>query len=471
MGNFIVTPPSMVAVISGPEQSRMVIGECSFQRWFIESCEYLSLELITLAVRSVEAETVRGVRVTVGGTCQVKVDAFTGEDLEQNIPQITLACQHFLGKSAAHIHDALLRTLEGHQRQILGTLTGPCSFICFDRAAFSQRVREHIREDLKNMGFALVSYTVNQVQDSHGYMESLGATQTALVKREAAEGQSRNISEGKQRVAENESAADIAEATFRAEAHVSVAAEKEKRAAADRDLAVKQASYKSEINSAEAAAKAAFDIEKARQGQAVVRENTKQKTEEAIIMLEVTQQKAKEAVILLEVEGTEALRRQKNREGYALASLLEEKNKAEAVRNAADAKAHEITQIGNAEAAAILAKGEAEAKVLKLRGESFKSFGNAAIVQSIVDRLPDIAREIAAPLAKTEKMVFISGEGGGAGSRLTQDVGNILSQLPVTVEALTGVDITKGLDRYVGGGGTAGVGSAAAGAGTGAPAS
>lgn len=34
-GNFIVTPPSTVAVISGPEGSRMVIGECSFQRWFI----------------------------------------------------------------------------------------------------------------------------------------------------------------------------------------------------------------------------------------------------------------------------------------------------------------------------------------------------------------------------------------------------------------------------------------------------
>lgn len=36
------------------------------------------------------------------------------------------------------------------------------------------------------------------------------------------------------------------------------------------------------------------------------------------------------------------------------------------------------------------------------------------------------------------QMVFISGEGGGAGSRLTQDVGNILAQLPETVEALTG---------------------------------
>ncbi|CAN0500673.1 unnamed protein product [Ectocarpus sp. 8 AP-2014] len=35
-------------------------------------------------------------------------------------------------------------------------------------------------------------------------------------------------------------------------------------------------------------------------------------------------------------------------------------------------------------------------------------------------------------------MVFIAGEGGGAGSRLTKDVGNILAQLPETVEALTG---------------------------------
>ncbi|CAN0420162.1 unnamed protein product, partial [Ectocarpus sp. 13 AM-2016] len=39
-----------------------------------------------------------------------------------------------------------------------------------------------------------------------------------------------------------------------------------------------------------------------------------------------------------------------------------------------------------------------------LRGDSFQHFGNAAIVQSIVDRLPDIAREIAAPLAKTDKV-------------------------------------------------------------------
>eukprot|EP00752_Nemacystus_decipiens_P013019 g11517.t1 len=437
MGNCIITPPSQVAVISGPGKSRMVIGQCAFQKWFIESVEILSLELITLSVKSVEAETVRGVRVTVSGTCQVKVDAFTHDDLSQNLPQITLACQHFLGKSAEDVHQALLRTLEGHQRQILGTLT--VEELYKDRAAFSQRVREHIKEDLNNMGFALVSYTVNQVLDSQGYMEALGATQTALVKREAAEGESKNVSEAKKRVAENESSATMAEASYRAEAHVGVAMEDEKRALADRDLALKKAAYKAEVNHAEATAEVAFDIEKAKQGQTVVREQTKQRAEEALVMLDV--------------QGTEALTTQKQKEGVSLAMLIEEKNRAEAIRAKADAKAHEINQLGVAEAAAILAKGEAEAKVLEMRGDSFQHFGNAAIVQSIVDKLPDIAREIAAPLARTEKMVFISGENGGAGSRLTQDVGNILSQLPETVEALTGVDITKGLERYLGGGG------------------
>ena len=45
--------------------------------------------------------------------------------------------------------------------------------------------------------------------------------------------------------------------------------EDEKRAAADRDLMVKKAAYKKEINQAQAAAEVAFDIEKAKQEQIV----------------------------------------------------------------------------------------------------------------------------------------------------------------------------------------------------------
>lgn len=98
--------------------------------------------------------------------------------------------------------------------------------------------------------------------------------------------------------------------------------EDEKRAAADRDLAIKRAAYKAEVNQAEATASVAFDIEKAKQGQTVVREQTKQRAEEALI--------------LLDVQGTEALTMQKQKEGLSLAMLIEEKNKAEAIRAKAE---------------------------------------------------------------------------------------------------------------------------------------
>lgn len=50
------------------------------------------------------------------------------------------------------------------------------------------------------------------------------------------------------------------------------------------------------------------------------------------VVRETTRQKAEEAVIMLQVEETEALRIQKQKEGVSLAKLIEEKNKAEAVR-------------------------------------------------------------------------------------------------------------------------------------------
>ncbi|CAM9317947.1 unnamed protein product [Ascophyllum nodosum] len=121
--------------------------------------------------------------------------------------------------------------------------------------------------------------------------------------------------------------------------------------------------------------------------------------------------------------------------------LIEERNRAEAVRAKADAEA-------------ILAREEAEAKVLEMRGDAFAHFGNAAVVQSIVEKLPDIAREVAAPPSRTKKMVFVSGDCGGAGSHLNEDVGTISSQLPVTVEGSTRVDITKRLDHDLGDGST-----------------
>lgn len=49
-----------------------------------------------------------------------------------------------------------------------------------------------------------------------------------------------------------------------------------------------------------------------------------------------------------------------------------------------------------------------------------------------------IAAEVAAPLAKTDEIVLLGGE-----DKLTSEVTKLVSQLPPTVQALTGVDLTK----------------------------
>lgn len=50
-----------------------------------------------------------------------------------------------------------------------------------------------------------------------------------------------------------------------------------------------------------------------------------------------------------------------------------------------------------------------------------------------------IASKVAAPLSKTNDIVILSGEG----SRVTGEVTRLLAELPVSVNALTGVDLTK----------------------------
>lgn len=50
-----------------------------------------------------------------------------------------------------------------------------------------------------------------------------------------------------------------------------------------------------------------------------------------------------------------------------------------------------------------------------------------------------IASKVAAPLAKTNEIVILSGEG----SRVTGEVNRLLAELPVSVNALTGVDVSK----------------------------
>ena len=72
-------------------------------------------------------------------------------------------------------------------RAILGTMT--VEEVYRDRDAFAQRVQEVAAGDLANMGLTIISFTIRDIRDEEGYLDSLGKARTAEVKRDAAIGE------------------------------------------------------------------------------------------------------------------------------------------------------------------------------------------------------------------------------------------------------------------------------------------
>ena len=168
-----------------------------------------------------------------------------------------------------------------------------------------------------------------------------------------------------------------------------------------------------------------------------------------LIVRETTAQENERALVRLQIADNEVARVQKEKEGQSLAELMQQKNQAAAIRVMAEAEAMRVRALGDAEAAAIQAKGEAEAEVLRKKAEAFKQYGEAALVEMIVEKLPEIAEKMAAPLAKTEKMVFVTSDGTSA-SKVTGDIGRMMAQLPEVVEGVTGVNINTAMQKLAG---------------------
>ena len=99
---------------------------------------------------------------------------------------------------------------------------------------------------------------------------------------------------------------------------------------------------------------------------------------------------------------------------------------------------------GTAEAEIIALKGTAEAEAMKKRADSFKEYNQAAVLQLLIASLPEIARAVAEPLGKTDRITLVStgGEGIGA-SKITADIAKVIAELPAVIEGLSGIDLRK----------------------------
>lgn len=408
---------------------RIVRGGGTFIWPVVERVDRLSLELMTIEVVTTNVYTSQGVPVTVDGVAQVKVGS---DDVS-----IVTAAEQFLSKSTKEIQNVALQTLEGHLRGILGTLS--VEEIYRDRDKFAQRVQEVSALDMKNMGLAIVSFTIKNIHDAQGYLDALGQARIAEVKRDATIGQ-----------ANAQRDATIQSARARQEGEVAKFEAETKIAEAQKNFAVQKASYDADVNQKKAESELAYTLQQ---------NITNQKVKEQEVQISVVEKRKQ-----IEVQEQEVARRERELEAtvrkpaeaeqYRIRTLADAKKyqteteaegQSAATRNLGTGEADANKARGLAQADVIQAQGFAEAQATSKKAEAWQQYTQAAILQQLLDKLPELAAAVAQPLAKTEKIVVISsggdGHAGTGASRVTRDVTDTIAQLPVVIEALTGISL------------------------------
>src|SRR3989454_6961556 len=217
----------------------------------VEKVDILSLEVMTLDFTTPEVYTKPGVPVIIDSVAQVKI---RGDE-----QSIRTAAEQVLGKSVEEIKQIALQTVEGHLRAIIGTLT--IEEIYRNRDQFASSVQEVAVADLANMGLQIVSFTLKDIHDSHGYLDALGKPRTAEVKRDATIAQAEADRDAAIRSAQARQAGEIAK--FEAETRI---------AEAQRDFQSRKAEYDAAVNLKRAEADLAYDIQKNRTSQALKKE-------------------------------------------------------------------------------------------------------------------------------------------------------------------------------------------------------
>jgi flotillin len=309
---------------------------------------------------------------------------------------------------------------------------------------------------MASMGLHIVSFTIRDIRDDQGYLEALGKPRIAAVKRDAVIGQAEADRDALIKSAQANQTGQIA----KLEADTKVAE-------ANRDYEMRLAEYQASVNQRKAEADLAYDLQRFKTGQSVKKEEIAVEVISKAEMIKVQEQeilrreKELDASVVKPAEA-ERTRIRALAEAEKFKLLTEAEGAAQATRAKGTAEADVVKAKGFGEAEASKARGLAQAEVIRAQGESeaaamaakaesWRQYSEAAVIQMLVDVLPQLAKNIAEPLAKTEKIIIINsgGDGGGA-SKVTRDVADIVAQLPPVLESLSGIQLKELVSRIPG---------------------
>lgn len=427
---------------------KIVRGGGTFVLPVFQQAEPLSLLSSKLDVSTPEVYTEQGVPVMADGTAIIKIGG--------SISEIATAAEQFLGKKKEDRENEAREVLEGHLRSILGSMT--VEEIYKNREKFSQEVQRVASQDLAKMGLVIVSFTIKDVRDKNGYLESLGKPRIAQVKRDADIATAEADKET--RIKRAEADKDAKKAEFERATEI---------AEAEKINQLKMAEFRREQDIAKARADQAYHLEEARAQQEVTEQQMQIKIIERQKQIELEEKE----IARRERQYDSEVKKKADADRYAVeqsAAADKAKQMAEAdahqyrVEAMAKAEAERVRIDGLAKAEAEKAQGEAEAEVIRLKGlaeaeakqkiaEAFEKFGQAAVLDMIVRMLPAYAKEVAAPLGNIDKITVVdtgsSGENGGA-NKVTGYATNLMATLQESLKASSGIDVKELLENFSG---------------------
>lgn len=431
-------PADKAMVITGLKK-RVLSGRGGFMIPLLETSCVISLENISMTTDVTEAPSQQGIFVDVVGTAVVKV---------RNEPSsIYKAVEQFCSGNAKSTKDVISgmveQILEGKLRGIVSTMT--VEEINSNRAEFERRVESDINEELDEMGLQLLSYSILKIATQGGYLENRARPQVAQSKAEA------EIAE-----AERKRDTDIKTAeAIREGEKVKLAADAEV-AEAERDKSLKVEQYRAESDRAKAEADVAYSLMEIEKQSEVERQKAAL-AEEAALRVE------KELIASVD-KPAEAARRKTEIEAQAakVKAVLEAEAAAETIRIEAQARAEAKKIEAQADAQAIRLKGEADADAIRAKGiaeadaknklaDAMAKYGEAAVVEMLIGKLPEIMGQVAKPMENIDKITVIdtgNGEGGNGASKVARTVTNVAGTGFEVLKELTGLDVAQIMRKF-----------------------
>eukprot|EP00035_Acanthoeca_spectabilis_P025381 m.458197 g.458197 ORF g.458197 m.458197 type:complete len:483 (-) comp21442_c0_seq1:83-1531(-) len=344
------------------------------------------------------------------------------------------------GSTRKLLIDLATQTLEGHQRGFLGSVTMEQLFRDETRDDADARspkdlirdeVLRHAEPDLLNMGIKLISYTIKEIDDENDYLKNIGVARTATVHAQSRIGS--ELHKKNELINQEVNDAMVAKQEYSNKIKEAESTAKRRERAAENKIAESEAKAKEEF---------ADDLQRAKTQQQIVSANLQRQLIEKVKDVASAEQEIIRQSRVLEASvsrpsASRARAIMEEARGQSTLTVMQARGESESLKLSAEG-----------EASAIESKGIANAEVIREKAISYNQYKGSALVDIVLNDLPKVAAEIAAPLARINKASMISrGRGSVGHSRLADEVAEIMNMIPAALSDMTGIDIARSIEN------------------------